>query len=120
MVEDPTGHVLHLSRKRSASPSEVEVQNNLGMGSINANCIKDGKLLGTKTDLAPGQKAVFEIFPVIYIGVVSQATQGASMDAAIVSQINTQINLLGGNQGLYRHDRRRTGPDVNAVRISPL
>ncbi len=63
LVEDPTGHILHLSRKRSASPSGVEVQNNLEMGSINANCIKDGKLLATKTDLAPGQKAVFEIFP---------------------------------------------------------
>ncbi len=75
------------------------------MGSINANCIKDGKLLATKTDLAPGQKAVFEIFPVIYIGVVSQATQGASMDAAIVSQINllgvtkAVIVMTGGGPG---------------------
>lgn len=95
MSQDTSGDVLNLSSTPATSPNEVEVRNNLETGAIDANCYKDGKLLAAKTGLAPGQKAVFEFQPTIYIGVVSQVVEGDVMDSAIISQINTQINLFG-------------------------
>jgi hypothetical protein len=51
--------------------------------------------VASKTGIAPGQKAVFEFQPKIYIGVVSQVQEGDAMNSAIISQINTQISLFG-------------------------
>ena len=95
MVKDTSGDVLQLSTTPATSASEVEIRNNLSAGAIDGNCYKDGKLLAAKTGLAPGQKAVFEFQPTIYIGVVSQVVEGDVMNSAIISQINTQINLFG-------------------------
>lgn len=95
MVRDPSGDILRLGAKPATSPIEVELQNNLPAGAINANIFRNGKLLAAKTNLAPGQKAVFEFHPRIYIGVVSQITEGQVMDSAIIQMINTEINLLG-------------------------
>jgi hypothetical protein len=95
MTKDTSGDVLNLSSTPATSANEVEVNNNLETGAINANCYRDGKLLASKTGLAPGQKAVFEFQPTIYIGVVSQVVEGDVMDSAIISKINTQINLFG-------------------------
>ncbi len=95
MSQDTSGDVLNLSSTPATSPNEVEVRNNLETGAIDANCYRDGNLLASKTGLAPGQKAVFEFQPTIYIGVVSQVVEGDVMDSAIISQINTQINLFG-------------------------
>lgn len=95
MVKNTSGDVLQLSSTPAVSSNEVELKNNLQTGSINANCFRDGKLLASKTGLAPGQKAVFEFQPTIYIGVVSQVEEGDVMNSAIISQINTQINLFG-------------------------
>ena len=74
---------------------EVQVLNNLPKGSINASIYKAGKLLAIKTSIAPQQKAVFEFKPTIWIGVASQIVQGQVMNSAIVSDINTQLSLLG-------------------------
>lgn len=95
MVKSASGDILQLSSSSATSPTEVEVRNNLIQGAINANCYRDGKLLAAKTSLAPGQKAVFEFQPRIYIGVVSQIEEGDVMNSAIISQINTEINLFG-------------------------
>jgi hypothetical protein len=65
------------------------------MGAINANCYRDGKLLAAKTGLAPGQKTAFEFLPKIYIGVISEIEEGEIMNAAIISEINSEINLFG-------------------------
>lgn len=62
---------------------------------INANCYKDGRLLAVKTELPPNQKAVFEFRPTIYIGVIPQVEEGAEMNSAIISQVNSEINLFG-------------------------
>lgn len=78
-----------------ASSNEVQVLNSLPRGSINASCYKDGRLLAVKTAIAPQQKAVFEFKPTIWIGVVSQIEQGQVMNSAILSDINTEISLLG-------------------------
>ncbi|MFY0629706.1 MAG: hypothetical protein JXR05_04945 [Flavobacteriaceae bacterium] len=95
MVKDASGDVLQLSTTPATSSDEVELRNNLETGAINANCYRDGNLLASKTGIAPGQKAVFEFQPTIYIGVVSQVQEGDVMDSAIISQVNSQINLFG-------------------------
>ncbi|CAL2084870.1 conserved protein of unknown function [Tenacibaculum sp. 190524A02b] len=95
MVKDSSGDVLQKSSTHATSPNEVEIRNNLANGAINANCYRDGKLLASKTGLAPGQKAVFEFQPKIYIGVVSQIEEGDVMNSAIISQVNSEINLFG-------------------------
>lgn len=95
MVKTTSGNVLQFSGTPSTSPYEVEVRNQLALGAVTANCYRDGKLIAAKTGLAPGQKAVFEFQPRLYIGVVSQIEEGDVMDSAIISQINTEINLFG-------------------------
>lgn len=77
------------------STTEVQVLNGLPKGAINANIYKDGKLLAAKTGLAPQQKAVFQFKPTIWIGVASQVVQGQVMNSAIISNINTELSLLG-------------------------
>ncbi len=80
---------------RSNYPTEVQLLNNLQQGAINANIYKNGTLLATKTTIAPGQMAAFKFLPTIWIGAVSQVTQSQVMDSAIVSQVNTELSLLG-------------------------
>jgi hypothetical protein len=77
------------------SSKEVQVRNDLKKGAINAGIYKDGKLLALKTSIAPGQKAVFEFKPTLWIGVVSQVVQGAVMNSAIMSDVNTELSRLG-------------------------
>lgn len=79
----------------ATSPHEIQLQNDLSMGAISANIYRDGKLLATKTGIVPSQKATFQFNPVIYIGVVSQIEEGDVMNSAILSDINTEISLLG-------------------------
>ncbi|MGY5777687.1 hypothetical protein [Rhizobium hainanense] len=95
MTLDNSGDVLSVSKNSATSPNEVEVRNQLKQGAISACIFKDGKLLATKTNMAPGQKAVFQFQPRIYIGVVSQVTEGQIINSAIISQVNTEINLFG-------------------------
>lgn len=95
MVYNTSGDVLQKSTTVSSSPSEVQVLNNLAAGSISANIYKDGKLLATKQTVAPAQKAVFQFKPTLFIGVVSEVEQGQVMNSAIISNINTELSLLG-------------------------
>jgi hypothetical protein len=77
------------------SPKEVQVLNALTKGAINASIYKDGRLLATKTMIAPQQKAVFQFKPTLWIGAVLQVQEGEVMNSAIISRINTEISLLG-------------------------
>jgi hypothetical protein len=79
----------------STSAKEIQVLNSLTKGAINASCYKNGKLLAIKTSVAPAQKAVFEFKPTIWIGVVSQVVQSQVLNSAILSNINTELSLLG-------------------------
>ena len=94
VVEDASGDILKYTGQAS-SPDEVEILNALQRGAINADIYKDGSLLATKTSISPGQKAVFQFNPTIWIGVASQIDEGAVMNSAILSEINTEISLLG-------------------------
>lgn len=90
-----SGHILKLTSERSASPSEVELKNNLQNGSISANIFKAGKLLAKHKFVSPGQKAVFQFQPKIFIGVVSDIQEGVEISTAVLSDINTEFDLLG-------------------------
>ena len=94
MVLELSGDVLRESGS-GASPNEIEVLNNLPKGAIDAGIYKSGKLYAQETAIAPQQKAVFQFKPTIWIGVASQVVQGEVMNSAIVSEINTEISLLG-------------------------
>ncbi len=94
VVRDPSGDILKYGGAAS-SPNEVEVLNALGQGAINANVYRDGKLLAAKTAIAPGQKAVFQFRPTLWIGVASQVEEGKVMNSAILSEINTELSLFG-------------------------
>ena len=95
LVRSKSGDVLQKSSVPASSPREVEVRNALDVGAISANIYKDGKLLATKTNISPGQKAAFEFKPRIFIGAVSQVVEGEVMDSAILQNINTELDLLG-------------------------
>jgi len=80
---------------RSTSSREVQLLNALPRGAINASCYKDGKLLAVKNSIAPQQRAVFAFKPTLWIGIASQAVQGEVMGSATLSNINTEISLMG-------------------------
>lgn len=84
-----------VSAGSGTSSKEVQVLNALPKGAINASIYKSGRLLAVKTSIAPQQKAVFEFKPTIWIGVASQVMQGQIMNSAIISDINTEISLIG-------------------------
>lgn len=78
-----------------SSSKEVQVLNDLSKGAVSASIYKNGKLLAQKTSIAPQQKAVFEFKPTIWVGAASQIEEGAVMDSAIISSVNTELSLLG-------------------------
>ncbi len=94
VVRDCNGD--QIQRRGSAnSPSEIQVANGLERGAITACIYRSGKLLATKSGVAPGQKAVFLFKPTIWIGVVSQVEEGQMLDSAILSSVNTPLDLTG-------------------------
>ncbi|MDH3974269.1 MAG: hypothetical protein OEV42_08320 [Deltaproteobacteria bacterium] len=90
----PSGNELSYVGPGS-SPKEVQLRNDLQKGAINAYIYKDGKVLAQKTGIAPAQMAVFEFKPTLWIGVASEVEEGQTMNSAIISNINTELNLLG-------------------------
>ena len=94
MLRNPSGDQL-AQKGEAAGPREIDVKNSLPEGSMNALCYRDDKVLAMKTSIAPEQKATFEFKPTIFIGAVSQVEEGEIMNSAILSNINTEISLLG-------------------------
>ncbi|HEX4418778.1 MAG TPA: hypothetical protein VH165_12795 [Kofleriaceae bacterium] len=92
VVRDCSGDQLKAGGP-GTSASEVQVLNSLDRGAVSACIYRSGKLLATKTGVAPGQKAVFLFKPSIWIGIASQIQQGDVLDSAIMSNSNTQLNL---------------------------
>ena len=94
MTRTTSGDELSLAG-RSSSAEEVQVENRLQEGAINALVYKDGRIFAAKTGVAPGQVASFRFEPKIWIGAASQATPGQLLNTAIMSSIKTEISLLG-------------------------
>src|SRR5258707_6655140 len=57
---------------RGSNPAQLQVRNDLKEGAIGASIYKANSLLATKPSIAPGQMAVFQFKPTIWIGVASQ------------------------------------------------
>ena len=94
MVRTSSGDQLKLAGS-ATNPSEVHVRNAMPQGAVDANIYRGGLLLATKTALAPQQKAAFQFKPTIWIGVVSQIAEGQVVNSAILTQVNTEVSLLG-------------------------
>lgn len=113
MVRTDSGDVLQRVLDGSVSPNEVEIRNNLPKGAIDAMVYKDGKVFERKTGLAPGMKAVFLFKPVLYIGVAAQVREGATVNSAVLSQVNTRLDLLGIASADIVWSGGGTGPDAS-------
>ena len=94
MTQGRSGDQLEFAGSGSGA-NELHVLNALPRGSIDAYVYKAGRVFATKSSLAPGQKAVFQFKPVIWVGVVSEVEEGALLNSAILSDINTEISLFG-------------------------
>lgn len=94
VLQAGSGNRIH-HEGRATAPTEVHVRNNLVKGAIGVNIHKAHRLLATKVPMSPGQTAVFKFAPALWIGPVSQVSEGRVMNAAIVSSINTELSLLG-------------------------
>jgi hypothetical protein len=94
MVLAPSGNQLTPAGPAN-DPAEAQVRNGLSQGAIPNGIYKSGKLLARKAEVAPGQKAVFQFKPTIWIGAVSQVEEGEVMNSAILSSVNTELSLLG-------------------------
>ena len=77
------------------SPTEIQVINSLTKGAIKVGIYRGGRLLATKSSVAPQQKARFEFEPTLWIGVASQIVEGQVMNSAIISLLNTELSLTG-------------------------
>jgi hypothetical protein len=95
VVPSASGKVIVLDSHPASTPQSVDIKNGLSMGAMDAQIYKDGRLLATKTDLVPQQIASFAFKPTLWIGVVSQIQQGDILNSTILSEINTEISLLG-------------------------
>lgn len=95
VVRSTSGDILSLDSNPASGLTEIEIKNCLAVGSVDAQIYLSGKLLATKTGVSPQQKAVFEFKPTIWVGVVSNVEEGDIMNSAILSDINTEISLLG-------------------------
>lgn len=95
VIENEIGDELQQSKNASPHPEAIELSNDLPVGSITAKCYRDNRLCDIINELSPGQKAIFRFKPAIWPGVVKDANQGNVMDSAIISSINTQLDLYG-------------------------
>lgn len=118
VVQDASGDVLKQCSTSSSDPRSIEIQNNLSKGAISGNVYKNGKLLAYKTDVVPGQKAVFQFEPRIYIGVASSVEEGQVMNSAIMSSINTELNLFGITSADIVMTGGGSGPSATAFKFT--
>ena len=89
-----SGDTLNVAGPAS-SPAEIQLRNDLSSGAVSACLYNAGKLLAIKTSLAPQQKAAFAFRPTLWIGVASEAFEGQVLDSGLVSEVNTELSLLG-------------------------
>ena len=78
-----------------APAGEIQVLNELPKGAVNACLYKAGHLVGIKTTVAPGQKAIFRYKPTIWIGVMSEVVEGTAIDSAVMPAAAAELSLLG-------------------------
>ncbi|WP_411882530.1 hypothetical protein [Polaromonas sp. YR568] len=95
LVTTPTGSRRLLYTGPSSASTELDVLNSMSQGAVDVCIFKDGRLMGVKTSVSPGQKAIFQYQPALWIGVTSEVVQGEPIDSAVMSDTNTELSLIG-------------------------
>lgn len=125
VVMTPTGRVLQVAPTPAANPTEVEVWNNLALGSIDAQIYRDGKLLASTANVPPGSGANFQFQPKLFIGAMSQVEQGSVMNPSITMHptelilsgvSSADIIITGGGAGPSATAFEFTLANINEVR----
>lgn len=80
---------------KAAAANEVNVVNGMGRGAVDVCAYRAGRLVERLRAVAPGQQAVFRYQPALWVGVASQVVQGTALDSAVVSDMTTELSLLG-------------------------
>jgi len=94
MVRTGSGDQLQLS-SQTAPPEAYGLRNGLAPGAIGARIYRSDKLYATWDGIQPQQTVLFAFKPTIFIGAVSQVEEGQVLNPAILSQIKTEISLIG-------------------------
>jgi hypothetical protein len=95
LMSTPTGSRRLLRGGLASASNELDVLNDLSQGAVDVCIFRDGRLAAIKTAVTPGQKAVFQYQPVLWIGVASQVMQGMAISSAVLSGTNTELSLMG-------------------------
>ncbi len=82
---------------------------------MDALIYRDGKLLASVNGVAPGESTDFKFEPEIYIGVVSEVTEGNILDSAIINSIPTKLSLKGIKAGNIIMSGGGTGPNSEPI-----
>ncbi len=95
LVSTPTGSRRLRCAGAAGAYNEVDVLNAMDLGSVDVCLFKDKRLMGVKTTVTPGQKAVFQYRPALWIVVASEVVQGQGISSAVLSNVATEISLIG-------------------------
>lgn len=79
----------------TANAEEVALTNASNQDGVVVHCYRDGMLCAVSGQVAPDQKAVFQLAPKIWIGVAQEVAEGEIIKDAIISQVNTELSLSG-------------------------
>jgi hypothetical protein len=80
---------------RSPSSRDIQVKNAAERGAVNVNLFSSGRLLARKSSVVPGQKAIFEFDPVLWVGVAAEVDEGGAIESAILNDTNQKLFLHG-------------------------
>lgn len=89
--QTPAGSQLMYAGKATCR-DEIQIQNALASGTIDATLFRDGRLLAIKTRIGPSQKAVFRLRPVIYVTAAQELREGEPLDPDLVAN-STELAL---------------------------
>ncbi|MBB2484566.1 hypothetical protein H5407_04935 [Mitsuaria sp. WAJ17] len=100
LVRGPVGGRLlrHCRREAAATHAAngvIEVLNAQSQGAVDVCLYRGGVLLGCKTSVVPGQKAVFRYPPSLWIAVASEITAGQAFQSAVLSEQAVELSLMG-------------------------
>lgn len=95
LVSTPIGSRRLLRAGPASAANELDVLNDMGQGAVDVCVFKDGRIVGIKTTVTPGQKAVFQYQPALWVTVASQVIQGVAISSAVMSNVATELSLIG-------------------------
>ncbi len=93
LAAEKSENCLKLSSIPAINKKDVEIKNSLETGAISGYALRDEKILAAKSGIAPGQKAVFQFPPTIWVGAVSQVEEGDVMKSAVIQSINKELPI---------------------------